>query len=142
VTDEKDCGNAEGVGVGHFVFDGKFLSSGEHQVDCANEVGSGGSRWEGDFLKQNRYSTLWSLVELNGESEVRIGSARVGSEVNRESEDLESIDEQKTVQVSCDWGTEICLENGIGCLSGEVLTIDEGNWNSGWCWLSLANEGG
>lgn len=55
---------------------------------------------------------------------------------------MESVDEQETVQVSCDGGTEVGLENGIRCLSSECLSIDEGNWHSGWCWLSLANKSG
>lgn len=55
---------------------------------------------------------------------------------------MESVDEQETVQVSCDWGTEVGLEDGVRCLSSEGLSIDEGNWHSRWCWLSLANECG
>jgi len=89
----------------------------------------------------DRDTSLWSSVELNSKSKVRVRSTRVGSEVDGEGKDLESVDEQETVQISGDWGSEVGLENSSWCLRREGLTIDEGDWHSGWCWLNCADEG-
>lgn len=82
MTDKENSGNTEGVGIGHLVSDGEFLSSGEWQVDSSNEVRSGGRCRVWNFEDESWCLSCWSLEELNGEGEVRVRGTWVSTEVN------------------------------------------------------------